>query len=89
MKARGKEFLGDSTLEWGNVGWDVSTEYDHSHISAAVYVADCFNRTNLNFDCRNARDHAKRLKKLDVLIDNLVEFRKQFVKANEPKKFQY
>ena len=90
MRARDKRFLNDSVKEWGFVGWEIDNETEgDTGTYAYIRVNDCNNCAILDFNAQPGKQHAKRLKKLDVLISSLQDFRAAYVKAGEPTKFQY
>jgi len=90
-----KKFLSDDPIETGSICWVVDRDGDTSELfsqalEANIKFYDCSRSIVLDFDCYKDTDIADRIKKADILIEELNKFRDALV-ANlpKPKKFHY
>lgn len=84
MRLTRKQFLSDSPDETGFIVITAATcrledmndyEAKSPNVSAEVQVGDCSKKVYLDFNIYKDKDVKKRIDKLNVLIDNLIELR--------------
>lgn len=84
-----KKFLNKELHELGLISWRVSKDGDSPWTNAHLTIGDCEKRVNLDFDVdRNSKRGEydsldARLRKLDVMIDELHEMRRTLIAAAE------
>ena len=85
-KARGKTFLNDNHEEFGAVAWNVRVGHGREGckwVNADLRVSDCDDSISLDFYCNSERRLSKRMDKLDVLINELLDFKAALMEAGE------
>ena len=72
-----KRFLSETPNEFATVSYGVRVDPkdNYSLLDATVRITDCNNNVCISFDTFKKEHLKKRIKKLDVLIDTLQEFR--------------
>lgn len=84
-----KQFLNNSEDETGYIIVKASSpKYEdinnyhaaHPELTAEVQIADCSKKIYLDFSCYKDSDVRKRLDKIDVLINNLLDLRHELPK---------
>lgn len=72
-----KKFLSTDPFETGSVAASIEVENSgkYQNLSAELVIKDCYKSVTLDFYAPNEERQEDRLKKLDTLIDVLVEFR--------------
>lgn len=69
----------------------IETSKDSQNVNASVKIADCDRVITIDFDCwdwrkaQYVKDFNNSLRKLDILIDTLIQFREDYVAAFEEK----
>jgi hypothetical protein len=96
MKYRNKTFLNDSHEETGFIVWHVNPYNsffygDKNSYEASILIGDCSNTINLCFDFKNKSELEKRIQKVQVIKDQIIQFEEALVSARSlyNKKFYY
>jgi hypothetical protein len=89
-----KKFLSDDPIETGSICWAVESDTSGDRFTQAVEANikfyDCSRSVVLDFDCYKDSEVADRIKKADILIEELNKFREALVlQLPKPKKFHY
>lgn len=85
-----KVFLNDSAYESGYIISSVHTpkkikEFDDkwTEFAASLKIADCHEDVTLDFSYKKPKQFKKRLKKIDLLIQELQNFKEEMIKQSE------
>ncbi len=95
MKAQGKRFLTERGDEGGSVRWHAVTDdddYAYQILDAELHITDCEKVVVLEFSCPSYKAIAKRIAKVDELLQELTNFKaalQQAQRHHTPKKFHY